>query len=400
MRRDDVKDALDALASEVPAPRRDRNDVVARGRRRRLQRRVALVGVAGVLVAAVAAVGTLARASHTTTIGSHTPAATTPITAPATGPAVGRSSVFPSSLEAWKCGNPLRYTSDGGKRWRDVVLPAAVPVAGGECSAVPGGNAWMSWPNGNAGDWYLLRIRGLDDMSVFSLPAVPREMVFGSPTFIDRDHGWFTVRAAGGATTLYRTLDGGATWERASSGQPLGPMAFANADDGWATHGRKRTLLATTDGGTSWKQVVTPVPAGDVARFQVVAHGDFVVVWSGTHITGSQYRTFFDVSDDGGRTWALRNGPAGFELPTGAENYFSATDATHWQLVSGPELRVTADGGRTWQTRPDLPLAKNENLEFPISFPTVDVGWIITAQGKMLRTSDGGYTWADVTRNR
>ena len=396
---DDLKAALDALASEVPGPERGCTDVVGRGRRRRLQRRVALVGVAAVLIAAVAVVATIVGTGgdkHAVTSLPSTSTPTTPqITAPpgVAGPVT--SSVFPSALEAWKCGNPMQYTSNGGQSWQRVALPAVVPAGGAQCTAIPGGNAWATWPNADDSAWHMLRIRGLNDMRVFTLPKIPKTDTFDWPTFIDRDHGWFTVRNDTAATHAVPNR----RWRRDVDTRVNDAAArsegIRDPRRGWAVFGPG--LVATTDGGDSWKKIALPVPAGKVVRFQLAARGNSLVVWSGTHITGSQYKTFFDVSDDGGLTWALRSGPAGFELPTGADNYFSATDASHWQIVSGPELRVTADAGQSWQVRPDLPLPKNGNLLFPLSFPTANIGWATTQDGKILRTADGGRTWADVT---
>ena len=63
MRRDDVQHALDAMASEVTPPASGVDAVLARGRRRRVQRRVVLVGIAAALVAGVATAGALTHAN-------------------------------------------------------------------------------------------------------------------------------------------------------------------------------------------------------------------------------------------------------------------------------------------------------------------------------------------------
>jgi len=402
MHPDDVKAALDALASEVPNAQRGPGEAAARGRHRMKQRRLALAGIAAVLVAAVTIVGTVSHTSRDGNRITSVPSTTAPFV-PRTGESRPHpSSIFPSTLEAWKCGNPLRFTDDGGNTWRDIALPSDVPPGGGLlCTALPGGNAWMLFGTTTGSPWKILRVRDFTKVDVFSLPRALDNTSFGAPTFVDADHGWLAVdrQRAGQPRMLYRTSDGGGTWTVVSKSDAFGPSYFANASDGWAIGGAK-VLLATADGGKSWHDETLPAPAGaserDIAHFEIGGAGKTLVVHSGVHIVDSQYRTFFDVTTDGGRTWTIRNGPAGFELPR-TSNYFDTTDATHWALTSGHELRVTSDTGRTWEVRPDLPLTENGNLLPPLRFPTPDIGWIMTGRGRILRTADGGRTWVDVT---
>ena len=90
MRRDDVAHALDALASEVPAPAADAASLIARGRRRIVRQRILIIGIAAAVVATAAGVGAANRddtprvvapvpATSTTSVSPHPePTATTP----------------------------------------------------------------------------------------------------------------------------------------------------------------------------------------------------------------------------------------------------------------------------------------------------------------------------------
>ena len=126
MRRDDVERALDALASEVGLPRADASARIERGRRRTRQRRIVVIGVAAGVVAVVAAVGVLA---HDDTLeDAAAPHRRAPDPA-ACRRGAAREIVAPTSLEAWKCRNPIEYTADGGQTWRSTQLPGTPTTA-------------------------------------------------------------------------------------------------------------------------------------------------------------------------------------------------------------------------------------------------------------------------------
>ena len=387
--RDDVEHALDALASEVPTHTADAASLMARGRRRIMQRRLGVVAIAMAVLATAASVSALTSHDAARRVVAHIPK-TTPS-------ATGRSPsgiAVASSLEAWKCLNPLQYTDNGGLTWESIALPDQVP-RDVSCTAVAGGYAWVTWPD-SKGQLHMLRVRDAKPPHVLSLPQPPEVSGLGPLTFIDPDHGWFQsyVHESGKPVDLYRTLDGGATWKLAATNLKGGPIAFADADHGWSGDGQK--LSETEDGGVTWRSVDLPQPAAPrekLALFQIRAHDNWVVVWRGSPISGARYHPFFDVSNDGGRTWSLRAGPADFELPDAGNNAFDAIDGRKWALTSGNSLRITNDS-QQWQIRPDVPEVRYISS---VAFPTPSVGWITSLSGTIFRTTDSGYSWADVT---
>lgn len=79
--------------------------------------------------------------------------------------------------------------------------------------------------------------------------------------FIDANHGWIQEYQAAfqGNNRLWRTLDGGLTWQVATQFNFLYPNTMprlVDANHGWFT-GPADTLLATMDGGQSWNLQAT-----------------------------------------------------------------------------------------------------------------------------------------------
>ena len=389
--RDDVEQALDALASDVPAPSADAATLIARGRRRIVRQRLVVIGLALAVVATAAGVGALTNNNDARRIVAPVP---TTSTTPGLGPS--RQIAVASPLEAWKCLNPMQYTDNGGRSWKSVALPTRVPAdLVSSCTAVAGGNAWADWQD-SKNEFHILRIRGGHDPQVFSFPRLPENTGLGPLTFVDRDHGWAQTSTydSGQPTHLYRTSDGGATWKLATTNVGGGPIAFADLNHGWSSDGAN--LSYTGDGGVTWRAVALPAPvttAGPIVLFQVEAHDESIVVWRGIPMDGNRYRPFFDFSTDGGRTWSLRAGPDDFESRGAENNAFDAIAGRSWVMTSGNALRITTDSGE-WQTRPDVPAG---GYVGGIYFPTSDIGWATTSTGAILRTADSGRTWTDVT---
>ena len=421
--RDDVAHALDALASEVPAPTADAASLIARGRRRVFRQRVLVIGIAAAVIATAAGIGAVANRDHATRVVA---VPTTPTTVrsahrepTATVPApIGGGYVLPASLafasatEGWICNDPFVYTTDAFETVaKNVDIPTAATTVTPDfpvklCAAAPGGNAWLLRGSGDPDRPEIVRIRaGGSNVQVFPFARIGQAKVVVSMTFVDADNGWALVAPEsvrpGDSRDLYRTQDGGATWSLLARDLLIsGSLAFATPDRGWAAAGAGATLDATTDGGRTWREVTVPSPAPHhglpLSIRGVKVRGDVIVAFGGqtTHFV---LTPFFDVSTDGGRTWRQRPGTRAF--PGAWANSFDAADAEHWAISWSNYLYITDDGGKTW----------NERAQFSGVYQVHDIAFldpkvmIVSGSGDklshsavVLKTSDGGDHWSAV----
>jgi photosystem II stability/assembly factor-like uncharacterized protein len=251
----------------------------------------------------------------------------------------------------------------------------------------------------------------------------------GTMSFPDARHGWlwFGGGAMGSMSVyLYRTEDGGAHWRRVActafsnptpgygcphlSGISLGGdkqyLTFRNRLHGWLTSlspSGNSVLYATVDGGARWHPQVMSLPsaAPRPARTVTLAPpGQFLqpsfVGDTGIELeTGARVRVWR--STDGGSSWQ--------QLPvtpiTGNVACWSAIDARHWSVVSGPTLWTTGNGGTTW-TEHSLHLPAHVTL-VSLAMSTPSNGWAIAQRpgdsevsafgSRLLRTSSGGEHW-------
>lgn len=147
---------------------------------------------------------------------------------------------------------------------------------------------------------------------------------FDAIAFWDRRHGIVLSDSIGTRLPLFATDDGGASWhEIPASGIPAalpGEGAFAASDSNFATYGSKDIWLATTKGrvfhsrdrGRTWTVVQTPVhPPNDSSGLFSIAFRDakhgIAVGGDYNHADKSPVPNVV-VTDDGGKTW--RVGPA------------------------------------------------------------------------------------------
>jgi photosystem II stability/assembly factor-like uncharacterized protein len=203
-------------------------------------------------------------------------------------------------------------------------------------------------------------------------------------TFRDEDYG---IALSDGAPAM--SADGGATWLR----RP-GPVSFAALSAGvdgalWASptctaDPCPRSVYRSIDGGASWEPKAAP---GDSTG--LIAAGDAMRAW--ISLTGGLWRT-----DDGGETWQIvdaapfGSSAAFFDRDHGWTSQCGASQCEH-------AIRVTEDGGDTWETRPLPPDAEG------VAFTTAAIGTARgyspgatdSSQDRLLVTTDGGRTWAD-----
>jgi len=338
----------------------------------------------GWALAAVACAGQLCPAVAATTDGgvSWQPLPNPPVALFATAAAQGDCEQadpcvshirFATSKIGYLFGPGLFMTVDGGESWQEVTSPPVETLEAvggnvirvvydhggcpGPCNrtveeAPAGSNAWRT----------LLQIPGALQIPVGALDTATL-ILQGSQTIYLPIYG----NPAGGEpfTTLFRSLDGGQTWQQLAdpcvSTTILADSAtdFAAAPGGYLaalcfsiTEPAALAVFTSNDAGSTWGSRL-PVP-GSVGLIAAPSPGTLVVGPSPTSGGGPDTSTL-SVSTDGGLDWATAatdqvNLSA---APVGASLYLGFEDAMTGRWVGDDQtIWTTTDGGTDWTARP------------------------------------------------
>lgn len=243
-------------------------------------------------------------------------------------------------------------------------------------------------------------------------------------SFVDDKTGWY----GNGAGKLYRTTDGGNSWQEQLSkpGTFVRTVGFVDAQRGFIGNvgtdyypGVTDTnpLYETRDGGVTWSVVpqsrisgplVKGLCAIDILKKQSIYQGvlqDRTIIHAAGRVGGPG---FVMRSLDGGESWKVLDlnqqvGPI-LDIKFFDENnglVFAGTDANVEK--SNALILQTRDGGATWKkvyqsTRP------YENT-WKASFPTRKTGYVTVqsydpdksaSKRVVAKTTDGGNTWSEI----
>jgi photosystem II stability/assembly factor-like uncharacterized protein len=217
-------------------------------------------------------------------------------------------------------------------------------------------------------------------------------------------------------TPLYRTGDGGTSWEEAAIEGPVpaGICAIEIVRSAFIDRGERaeRTIvhaagrvggpafyLRSSDGGRSWtsRDLGKQVSAIYDVKFLTPQIG-FLAASAGADLASS--RDIILRSDDGGDSWhqVYRSGR---DVETVWKLHFPSRRTGYGTVQSyDPDpanvqrfVTATEDGGRTWH---ELPLIADARWRsFGIGFANDRLGWVGGNHGG-LETRDGGATWSPV----
>jgi photosystem II stability/assembly factor-like uncharacterized protein len=178
---------------------------------------------------------------------------------------------------------------------------------------------------------------------------------------------------------LFRTSDGGRTWQLVSRPSIWGPITFVNNHTAFAGGPGQMiigpyigppiiTPYRTTDGGRTWSKY-NIARSDSFVELPIRVFGSQVVLAQNAPNRGDSLNLnpgTVDISPDGGHTWVTHVVPFG---PGGLPASFSAVSPSVWALSSRSDLFTTRDAGRHWRKIGFGNLPRNAQVQRPVAPP-------------------------------
>lgn len=345
---------------------------------------------------------------------------------------------------------PLVFIRD--LHFNDAMTGVAVGHAGHVIRTTDGGNSWTFMPSNTTYNLVSLSVQG-QRMVACGWWGRAIHSTNGGLTWTEQTIGPENLSVSltssgfglmGSIGKLYRTTDFGATWslfKEGTSSSTIEKISFANASVGVAGNG-----LRTTDGGRTWIAApsgglgvhINPNGSGsrggsggsfgrttDLFETSIFATGPTMAIrctWSmnetthfagGGHVNGGIYRTtnsgssWVRVLDQGNiiinDLWFV-NDTLGFAVGEDGNSHRTTDGGTTWQNMAGSGGHTiffidelygwtkngrTTDGGLSWTMMGGTPQSCKS-----IFFTSRDTGYAVSTSGQVVRSLDGGQSWA------
>jgi len=224
--------------------------------------------------------------------------------------------------------------------------------------------------------------------------------------FLDSDNGYglTDLGAAAGSmgVSIWQTINGGGDYNRVFLHEPgfddslpfngiKNGISFFDPENGWVGGSTPQDgfiwLYRTRDGGFSWELQDLPMPASyELAQASVDAPFFFD---SGqgllpVHLRAEESATVFYRTIDGGETWFAASPVA----VRGKYTIISAKEIILWDGASS--VYSTLDGGENWVS--STPNWNPSDTLRELDFVSAMRGWALSEKG-LYRTDDGGASW-------
>jgi photosystem II stability/assembly factor-like uncharacterized protein len=249
-----------------------------------------------------------------------------------------------------------------------------IPGGEGVLKSTDGGTTWQSANNG---------LNNLYVGSLFMHPTNPDILLAGTGNNQYYDH-----------QGIYLTTDGAQSWTLVYPDANINAVEFSTVDPNIAYAGSADAVFRSADGGYTWQKVsggneygwgAPGVRAGFPIDFQVDPRDP-------NRLFANNYGGGNFVSEDGGRTWTIAS--AGY---TGAQVRDIAVGPGEVFAAARSGLFVSSDGGASWQGLNTPPAA---SLEWNVvAVDPADSQHVLASNnwnGILLQSFDAGRTWQPV----
>ena len=283
--------------------------------------------------------------------------------------------LFVNSNTGFLIGDGIYKTNDGGITWKNI--PANANTQHRDIVFTDANTGYIGCNNGvilkttDQGETWQQLTTGMEGEGV----------VFASLSFINNNIGWASVLPY---AMVAKTTDGGQTWQYASIIKDSAStwnqsVAFMDADTGLALL-YPSGVYRTIDGGATWNQV--SAPSGEFVDIAFTPQNNVIIGGSSGQVLQST---------DAGKTWKA---VVPLNTTSGYYSYITFVSADTG-YVAGTNILKTTDGGTTWLQMPFVNGAVS-GLSFINSTTAFATGDINNGTGFLYKTTDGTNTWNTV----
>ncbi len=195
---------------------------------------------------------------------------------------------------------------------------------------------------------------------------------------LDDQHIWaytFTT-----SPTIYYTSNGGANWNTSATVPKIDVVSFYDALTGIALDGKN--VYKSTNGGQTWTEIA---PNGLSNSANDVTFGTTADVLVAATLNAKP-----NISTDGGMTWNAITTPL---VNQRSHSVVALSDSEFWIGNDLSGVMHSTDGGMTWTET----CGPTRNVIQDVFFVNRNTGFAIGQKGLLLRTTDAGAHWNDIS---